>query len=230
VSAGKLLINGDNHSATAAVTVSSAGTLGGNGSIGGATTINGKLAPGPTNGIGTLSFSNNLTLASASALQMEISKTPKTNDALLVAGTLALNGSLTVSNLAGAPALGDSFKLFTATTISGNFNSVTLPQLTTGLAWNKTTLTTSGVISVVTNPPPRVVGLGVNGTSLIFSGSNGVAGNTYYVIATTNLAQPVAQWAFILTNTFDASGNFNCTNPFSAGTPQKFYRLLVPGN
>ena len=230
VSAGKLIINGDNHSATGVVTVNSSGTLGGNGSIGGATTINGKLAPGPTNGIGTLAFSNNLTLGSASSLQMEISKTPKTNDALFVAGTLSLNGSLVVSNLAGAPVLGDSFKLFTATTVSGNFSSVALPQLVTGLAWNKTALAVSGVISVVSNTPPRVIGLGVNGTLLIFSGSNGVAGNTYYVIATTNVAQPVAQWAFVLTNTFDASGNFNCTNPFSAATPQKFYRLLVPGN
>jgi hypothetical protein len=82
----------------------------------------------------------------------------------------------------------------------------------------------------VSNTPPRIGALGLNAASFIFSGSNGVPGNIYYVIATTNLAQPVAQWATVSTNLFDASGNFNCTNSFSTRTPQKYYRLLVPGN
>ncbi len=229
VNAGTLLINGNAATASGAVTVAAAGTLGGTGVIGGATTVSGKLSPGPTSGIGTLSFSNSVTFAGSGSLQMGISKTPKTNDALLVSGALALNGSLVVSNLAGTLALGDSFKLFTAATVSGNFGSVFLPPLTTGLAWNKTALAVSGIITVVSNTPPRIGALGMKAASLVFSGSNGVPGNIYYVIAATNLAQPVAQWMTVLTNTFDASGNFNCTNNFSAGTPQKYYRLLAPG-
>jgi len=59
VSAGTLLINGNQTSATGAVSVAAGATLGGNGTVGGATVINGILAPG--NSIGTLSINNNVT-------------------------------------------------------------------------------------------------------------------------------------------------------------------------
>ena len=175
-----------------------------------------------------LSFSNNLTLASAGSLQMGISKTPRTNDALLVAGTLALNGSLVVSNLAGTLTLGDSFKFFTATTVSGNFSSVALPPLATGLAWNKTVLATTGVITVVSNTPPLIGKINFNGSPFGLNGSNGVPGNTYYVIGSTNLGLPLTNWTRLVTNVFDAGGNFGWTNPASAGSGQFFYSLLVP--
>ncbi len=230
VNAGKLIINGDHHAATGAVVVNAGGTLAGIGRIGGVTTVNGILAPGPLFGLGPLSFSNNLTLGSTSSLQMGISKSPKTNDALFVAGTMALNGSLTVSNLAGTLALGDAFKLFSATAVSGNFSSVSLPPLTNGLAWNKIALASSGAITVVSNTQPVVGKFVVNGSALKWSGSNGVPGNLYFVITATNVSMPVAQWTPVLTNTFDMLGNFICTNPLSISMPQKYYRLLVPGN
>jgi len=70
VSAGTLLINGNNSSATGTVTVSNANTtLGGNGTVGGATTLNAdtKLSAGAAAGaIGTFTFSNGLNLAAAS--------------------------------------------------------------------------------------------------------------------------------------------------------------------
>jgi fibronectin-binding autotransporter adhesin len=59
VSAGTLLINGNQTTATGAVSVAAGATLGGSGTIGGATVINGILAPG--NSIGTLSINNNVT-------------------------------------------------------------------------------------------------------------------------------------------------------------------------
>lgn len=63
VSAGTLLINGNQSSANGAVTVASGATLGGSGTIGGATTIGGILAPG--NSIGTLNVNANTTWAGA---------------------------------------------------------------------------------------------------------------------------------------------------------------------
>ena len=48
VSAGTLLVNGDNSAATGAVTVAAGATLGGDGVIGGETTINGSLRVGAT--------------------------------------------------------------------------------------------------------------------------------------------------------------------------------------
>jgi len=59
VSAGSLIINGNQSSATGVLTVASGATLGGSGTIGGATTISGVLAPG--NSIGTLTVANDVT-------------------------------------------------------------------------------------------------------------------------------------------------------------------------
>ena len=59
VSAGSLIVNGDQSAASGILTVSSGATLGGSGAIGGATTISGILAPG--NSIGTLTVANDVT-------------------------------------------------------------------------------------------------------------------------------------------------------------------------
>ena len=229
VNGGRLMVNGDNHAATGAVTVSSAGTLGGNGIIGGVTTINGRLAPGATNTIGRLTFINTLTLAAASTSVFRLSKLPTTNDVAKVLASANLGGSLIVTNVsANSFAAGDSFKLVDAQTYSGSFASVTLPPLNTGLAWNKTALSTAGVITVVTNTTPRIGQMSLAGNAFIFSGSNGVPGNVYYVLASTNLSQPIANWTRALTNTFDANGNFGFTNNIIGGQPQVFYLLQVP--
>jgi hypothetical protein len=47
------------------------------------------------------------------------------------------------------------------------------------------------------------------------------------VLASTNLALPVANWPVVSTNAFDASGNFNFTNPPSPNAPQAFYILRL---
>jgi hypothetical protein len=80
-----------------------------------------------------------------------------------------------------------------------------------------------------TPPPPEIVAVtpaGVNG--LIFSGSNGIPGWTYRVLASTNLALPASQWLPIATNTFDANGNFNFTRSVAPDAPQQFYLLETP--
>lgn len=61
VSAGTLLVNGDNSAATGAVSVAAGATLGGDGTIGGETTINGSLRVGATTAAavtGTLDFND----------------------------------------------------------------------------------------------------------------------------------------------------------------------------
>ncbi len=68
VSAGTLIIDGDQSASTGAVAANAGTNLSGNGIIGGATTItNGTLAAGTISSVGNLSFSNNLTLVGASA-------------------------------------------------------------------------------------------------------------------------------------------------------------------
>ena len=148
VSAGTLFVNGDNHSAGGAVSVGAAGTLGGTGVIGGATTVSGKLSPG-SNSIGTLTFSNNVTLAAGSTAFIEINRTAGTRDFVNASGTLTYGGTLLVTNLAGTLANGDSFRIFNGAAYAGTFATKVLPALNAGLAWDTTALTTSGTISVV---------------------------------------------------------------------------------
>jgi pectate lyase len=77
------------------------------------------------------------------------------------------------------------------------------------------------------NPPPTLTMM-QTGVSLIFSSSNGPAGGTNYLVATTNLALPLTAWARVATNTFDLTGNYNFTNVIPVGVPQRFHRLQLP--
>jgi len=47
------------------------------------------------------------------------------------------------------------------------------------------------------------------------------------VLKATNVAQPLSQWRFIITNYFDGLGNFRFTNAADPNVPQGFYRLQV---
>ena len=207
--------------------------LWGNGSVKGNLTIGSGtiVAPG-SNTIGTLTFSNALTLAVGSTNFFEISHAPLTNDLASVFGSLTNGGTLIVTNSGGAPlAAGDSFKLFNAASYSGNFSSVQLPTLLAGLAWNTNGLNTNGTISVISTVPaaPPVFGaVNLSGNALTLSGSNGPANGSYYVLAATNLSVPRASWDVLATNPFDAGGNFTFTNSVDSAQPQKFYLLRLP--
>ena len=57
-------------------------------------------------------------------------------------------------------------------------------------------------------------------------GFGGVTNGNYYVLTSTNLAAPLTNWARLLTNQFDGSGNFNFTNPLGVNT-QSFFLLQL---
>ena len=165
LSTGSLLINGSIGSG--AVTVSG-GTFGGNGIIGGAVTVLGGIfSPGTS--IGRLTVNNNVTLQSGGTTLMEISHDAATNDSLVVSGTLQYGGTLTVNNLSGALAPGDSFKLFTAGNNSGAFAATNLPSLNPGYGWNFNPA--SGVLSVVqtVSTTPTNMSFSVSGNTLTLS-------------------------------------------------------------
>ena len=127
-----------------------------------------------------------------------------------------------------------------------NLNSAGLPAgifVATNL-WDGTTATVSNSLSVSLNskqaklfrlalvsPPPasKFVMTALSGrNNLAFSGSNGVPGWTYQVLASTNLALPVSQWPVVATNTFDVGGDFNFTNLNWTNLPQQYFLLRVP--
>jgi fibronectin type 3 domain-containing protein len=73
--------------------------------------------------------------------------------------------------------------------------------------------------------PPNISKIAVAGGSFRLSGTGGFPTSTYHVLATTNLALPMAQWTLVATNQFDSNGNFVITNSINPAWPQTFYRL-----
>jgi hypothetical protein len=75
--------------------------------------------------------------------------------------------------------------------------------------------------------PPVVTNALLGNGQFIMSGTNGFAGDTYFVLSSTNLALPAGSWVPLATNTFNADGSFTFTNAVTPGTPQMFYRLQL---
>ena len=68
----------------------------------------------------------------------------------------------------------------------------------------------------------------ISGTNLVVSGSGGVAGATYYLMASTNLAlSPVALWNRLSTNVFSANGLFTNYNPINPSLGQEFFAIAT---
>jgi len=84
---------------------------------------------------------------------------------------------------------------------------------------------TSFATLTVQSPSPVIVTISLSGGNVVIRGTNGPAGETYYVLAGTNVARPLRLWTPILTNTFDGSGNFNFTAAASPAVRQQFYAL-----
>jgi autotransporter-associated beta strand protein len=148
VTAGALLVNG--VLGAGAVTVTN-GTLGGNGLVQGPVTVQapGRLAPGTS--IGTLTISNSLNLSGTAV--MELNAATGTNDLVRGLNSVTYGGTLTLSNLAGIITASNAFKLFSATSYSGTFASLSPATPGAGLAWNTNTLATDGTLRVVSTAP-----------------------------------------------------------------------------
>lgn len=80
---------------------------------------------------------------------------------------------------------------------------------------------------VATNSVPIFTTAKLTGTNLVVSGTNGPHSGNYFVLTSTNLAAPVTNWSRAATNPFDASGNFNFTNPLLPGRSNLFYMLQL---
>ena len=151
VSAGTLLVNG--VIGTSAVIVNN-GTLGGNGLIQGPVTIqsSGSLAPGTS--IGVLTISNSLSLAGNTI--MELNPAAGTNDLLRGLTSVAYGGTLTFSNLAGTITASSVFKLFSASSYSGTFATLSPASPGPDLAWNTNTLAADGTLRIVSTSPVMI--------------------------------------------------------------------------
>ena len=115
-------------------------------------------------------------------------------------------------------------------------STLTLPSVNLTNAGNySVTVTASGgstnsAVATLTvfDPMPVISGAAANSDGSFTLNFAGAPGSTYILEATTNLV-PVVVWLPIATNTFDASGGWQFTDPQAANFEQQFYRLeLAP--
>ncbi len=229
VAEGSLVIRGDDSAANGPVTVTNGAILSGDGKVGGAVTLEagGTLMPGP--GFSPLQFTGSLNLNAGSTLLEYLSAGLHTNTTVQVSGNLSGTGSLVVSNLdAGSPSAGMVFQIFRSGSLSGQFSSVTLPKLPSGLYWDTNQLTTLGLIRVSSMPTPRWADIQQLDHSIIFYATNGLPGSSFVVMTSTNIQLPLTDWVPLETNSFDASGRFIITNTTSPQITREFYRIVLP--
>jgi autotransporter-associated beta strand protein len=143
---------------TGGYTLGATQTLSGTGSVVGATVVVGTLSPG--NSIGTMNFSNTLSLAGISnfeidpllGLGLNADRANVTNG-VTYGGTLNVLYSGSNSNFTN----GMIFNLFDGSSFSGSFTAVNLPSLDgTGLSWQNDLLS-NGSLTII--PEPNVAAL-----------------------------------------------------------------------
>jgi autotransporter-associated beta strand protein len=186
----------------------------------------GVVAPaGGSRTTARLTVSGNITLQGNTV--MNLNPAAATNDVLHGTGSIIYGGQLILTNISSAPfAAGQSFTLFTASSYSGAFTALSPIFPGINLAWNTNNLT-RGILSVIASPtpPPKFNLAHWSGHNLVLQGANGVPDWPYYVLTTSNLTLPASQWPCVATDYFDASGNFNVTNPVGTNSIQQFYLL-----
>jgi hypothetical protein len=74
---------------------------------------------------------------------------------------------------------------------------------------------------------PLITGGMMSAGNLVFSVTNTTPGGIYYLLGSTNLLLPVADWAIIATNTVDSEGQLSFTNAVEPGVPQEYYVLSL---
>jgi autotransporter-associated beta strand protein len=232
VNAGTLLVNNSTGSGTGSgnVTVNSGGTLGGTGTIAGAVTVNagGTLSAGAS--IGTLTINSNLTLAGNVVVEVNTSASPS-NDLIVVTGVLTNTGTgtITVSNLGPALAVGNNFQIFSGAVANGSALTVTGG----GMNWTNRLETDGSIqaLSVTTVQTPNFT----TGSFSVLPGGNvsltatGAIGATYKLWATTNLAlAPVTNtWTLLQSGTVSANP-FTLQDLTATNFPQRFYIFTAP--
>ena len=131
--------------------------------------------------------------------------------------------------LSSTLATGDVIKLFDAASYAGSFSNIQPATPGAGLAWDVSSLAVNGTLKVVdaAPPAPEIESVTVSGNNIVISGTGGAPGGTYYVLTSTNVALPLADWTRVTTNLFDGAGNFSATNAVDPNAPQRFYLLQL---
>lgn len=66
------------------------------------------------------------------------------------------------------------------------------------------------------------------GNQVILTGAGGLAGATYRILTTTNVALPLVQWQPLVTNQFSGTGGFSFTNLLQPNLRAQYFRVASP--
>jgi autotransporter-associated beta strand protein len=222
--AGTLILNGINIASSVQVY----STLGGTGLITAPVVFtSGTLSPGAyPNTLGTLTVSNDLTLDGGSTSLFDVSASG--SDSVRGLGTVTCAGALQV-NLQGSITANAVYKLFDATNYAGAFDTITLPSLSAPFGWDTSLLMTNGTLIVTGGPPiiPHIGTFSFGGSTNFQMTGTGELGQSYRVLATTNVSLPLASWTQVGSGAF-VGGVFGFMDTNAASYPHRFYRVLSP--
>jgi fibronectin-binding autotransporter adhesin len=150
VSAGRLVIDGDNSTATGAVSVAAGATLSGSGTVGGLVTLDSGAKVAPGNSPGNQTFAGGLNLSAGGIYQWELGALSTSNPAVdfdtitVTGGSLTLGGTSsllidTTALVGTGPNSGNGFwttphtwTIATSASIVDNFGSITGGPWTSG--------------------------------------------------------------------------------------------------
>lgn len=202
------------------VSVVAPATLTGSGDIIAPVTVHPGATLAPSLSSGPFTVTGSLSLSGTAV--MELNASVPTNDLASVSGAITNGGTLTVTNLAGTLAAGDSFRLFQGSSYTGAFTNFNLPPLPAGLFWDTRGLTNNG--SILVAALPVLTSIATTGPDAFQLTATGTPNEAYTVLASTNVALPVSQWWMLGSATADSSGTISFTDS-TATNGSRFYLL-----
>ncbi len=201
----------------------------------------GIVAPGGgiSGGIGTLTVSSGVFLGGTTWIKINRAASPNSDLLASSTGFIFYGGTLVVTNIGSPLQVGDTFTLFSSSSLRASFAALDLPGYYT---WDTSQLAVNGSIKVTgISSHPSVTKAdfsGLAGGAITLDSTNGIPGTTVNVLTSTNVALPFSSWT-VLTNTiFDSNGNLEDGNGNPGGLtitnlvndrPQRFYLLQTLG-
>lgn len=225
ISNGTLLVDG--VIATGGAVQAFGGSLGGSGIILAPVTISSGAALVPGGNLSPLTINNDLTLNDGSVSALAINAQTLTSDSVQGISNIVYAGTLSLTNVAGTLAAGQSFHLFSAATFSGNFSSISPSSPGAELAWDFNPANGTLTVLSTTVTPPEFTGIMPDASGGFTLLGTGPANADYRIFATTNLSLAFSNWTATTTGNF-SGGVFNFTDLEATNHPQRFYRIVTP--
>jgi len=112
--------------------------------------------------------------------------------------------------------------LFASNSVAGGIYALTNSIVVTG---SSSIGVRTAPIAFVIKPQPAILTSDINGSSFVWSGTNGFPGATFYVLGSTNTTLPLSQWTRLATNVIGTNGDFSVTNQIDGNRAGEFFIL-----